>query len=207
MKLTLWFPSGVDDTGPVPPVPSWSEHMRQEVEDLKAEMALEFPGFRIVPKTDSELMHLLNLVLFLLTAGTLRTFMTSFTTIIGRTMYTPDGWESRGMSSQLVTLRHERVHLRQQRRYSRPLFTFLYLFVLPFGFAYFRTKFEKEAYEESMLVSATRYGTSILREKGYRERMIENFTSGSYMWMWVRRADIEKWYDEAATNLEKQLHV
>ncbi len=181
--------------------------MKQEVEDLKAEMALEFPGFKIVRKSDSELMHFLNLLLFMLSAGTQRTFMTSFTTVIGHTVYTPEGWEDRGESSQFVTLRHERVHFRQQRRYTRPLFTFLYLLVLPFGLAYFRTKFEKEAYEESMLVYATRYGSGALREEAYRERMIRNFTSGAYLWMWFIRSSIEAWYDKAAAAIEEKLRV
>lgn len=182
--------------------------MQQEVEDLKAEMLLEFPDFKIVPKESSYLMRFLNVLLLILSFGTQRTFMTSFTTVVGHTMYTPLGWDGQvGPVQQFATLRHERVHFRQQRRYTRPLFSLLYLFVLPFGLAYFRTKFEKEAYAESMLVYATRYGATALRESAYRERMIKSFTSGSYLWMWVIRADIEKWYDEVATSIEGKLHA
>lgn len=207
MRQTLLFPPQPDYTGPVMFRPSWGNYMKQEVDDLKAEMLLEFPDFRVVPKDSSYLMRFLNVVLLVISFGAQRNFMTSFTTIVGRTMYTPRGWEDSAHTNQLATLRHERVHFRQQRRYTRFLFSVLYLFVLPLGFAFFRTKFEKEAYEESMLVYALRYGAGALRESAYRERMIRHFTSGEYLWMWVIRSDIEKWYDDTAAAIERKLYA
>lgn len=83
----------------------------------------------MIRKSDSELMHFLNLLLFMLSAGTQRTFMTSFTTVIGHTVYTPEGW---GGPSELP-VRHPppRAFTSDSSwRYTRPLFTFLYLLVL-----------------------------------------------------------------------------
>lgn len=54
---------------------------------------------------------------------------------------------------------------------------------------------------------ATRYGSGALREEAYRERIIRNFTSGSYLWMWFIRSSIEAWYDKAAAAIEEKLRV
>ena len=48
--------------------------------------------------------------------------------------------------ARTVLLRHERVHLRQRRRYGFLPFAILYLIpLLPLGLAYFRARFEWEA--------------------------------------------------------------
>lgn len=71
--------------------------------------------------------------------------LTRFWTTIGSTIYypttvqDPEQWET--------ILEHEAVHVEQYRKYTVPLFLILYLLVpLPFGLAFFRWKFEREAY-------------------------------------------------------------
>lgn len=53
-------------------------------------------------------------------------------------------WLGRG--SDHSTIRHETIHVEQQRKTGFVLFAFLYLFVLPFGWNPWRWRWEMEAY-------------------------------------------------------------
>jgi hypothetical protein len=128
--------------------------------------------------------------------------MTDFITTIGYTVYVPDSWLSGGDEGRIMVLRHERVHMRQRRKYTMPLFTFLYLVpFFPLGLAYFRARFEWEAYTESMQASVDYHGKVILRLAAYKENMVQHFISGQYGWMWPFRKTVEGWYDEAARKI------
>jgi hypothetical protein len=167
-------------------------------DELIAEIQAEFPDFKIVPKEQSVLMRGIDKFLWLVTAGKMSTFMTTFTTTIGRTIYTPTKWESWKNRQRIAILRHERVHLRQGKKYGAFLFGFLYLFVpLPIGLAWFRAKFEKEAYEESIRSAIELYGVAAVNNRAYRESIVQNFVGPSYAWMWPFRGSVERWYDEA----------
>ena len=70
-------------------------------------------------------------------------------------LYVPDRWEETDESTRLVTLCHERVHLRQRRRYGDIVMTFLYLVpFFPLGLAYGRARLEWEAYTETLRATA-----------------------------------------------------
>lgn len=76
------------------------------------------------------------------------------------------------------------------------LFSLLYLFLpIPILFSYFRMKFEKEAYEETIRAQKEYYGVEFLRMASTRQAMVSRFTGPSYLWMWVLKSSIEKWYD------------
>src|SRR6186713_717979 len=98
--------------------------------ELLEEIRREFPGFRIVRKNDSRFSRVIDLVLKILTLGAQRRYLTDYHTVIGSTLYVPPDWDDHPWQSRYVTLRHERIHLRQFRRYTRPGMTLLYL--LPF---------------------------------------------------------------------------
>lgn len=170
--------------------------------DLCNEIQEEFSDFTMRYKDDSFLMKVLNVVLFVLSFGRQNKFMTSFITTVGNTVYLPRGWFSMRETDRLIVLRHERVHMRQRRKYTSLPFAFLYLFFpFPFVFAYFRAKFEKEAYEESMKAAYEYYGVGIFSRPVYKENIIGHFTSGEYLWMWPFRKSIEAWYDETVKNI------
>ena len=171
-------------------------------EQLLSVIGAEFPGFRVVRKSDSRFMKVLSFLLVVVTFGQMRSFMDGFTTTIGSTVYTPSLWEKMPDEEKCSILLHERVHLRQQKRYGRLLFGFLYLVVFfPLGLAYFRARFEKEAYTETMRSIKERHGAGVLYSKSLRQSIVRHFTSAEYGWMWPFKGAVERWYDDTVEKL------
>jgi len=173
--------------------------MLHSLEQLTTEIVTEFPKFRVVKKSESFLMKAINAFLLVITFWQMKAFMTRFITTVGTTVYVPDDWNEQTEIDRMIVLRHERVHMRQKQKYGMFLFSLLYLFIpLPGAFAYYRRKFEQEAYEESMwaLVDLTPNGLDILATESYREQMVHHFTSSEYFWTWLGREELEDWYDE-----------
>lgn len=169
---------------------------------LVNEIRAEFPSFKIINKTDSFFMKVLSVLLLIVTGGKQNMFMSAFVTTIGYTVYVPDGWLSGPDASRVSVLRHERVHMRQRRKYSMPLFTFLYLVpFFPLGLAYFRARFEWEAYAETMQAAVDYHGKVILQLPLFKANIVRHFTTGEYGWMWPFRSTVEKWYDDTAKKI------
>ena len=168
---------------------------------LKDEIRTEFTDFSIKKKRDSTLMNVINVALRIITLNQMKTFMTGFITTIGNTVYVPDSWKDRTVTSKWITLSHERVHMEQAKRHGRFLFSLLYLLVLPCVFAFYRTKFEKEAYEVSLRCILQAYGPKRLLSPAIKENMVKHFTTAQYFWMWIRKSDIEEWYDSTVLRL------
>ena len=140
-------------------------------------MEREFPGFRIVPKRESPLSKVIDAALRIVTLGGQRAYMTHYHTVLGSTLYTPESWEGTPDMDRLITLRHERVHLRQRRRLSFPLMAFVYMVpFFPVGLAYGRARLEWEAYEETLAATAELRGLDALRSRGLREHIVRRFT-------------------------------
>ena len=113
--------------------------IKEDYEALLVEIKKEFPDFDIIKKTDSKLMKLIDVCLKVITFGQMKTFMTNFITTLGVKVYVTEKWESSRLVDKVEVLRHERIHMRQGKKYGRFLFSFLYLlFPLPVGLAYFR---------------------------------------------------------------------
>jgi len=173
---------------------------------LILEMTREFPGFRLVPKRESTFSKLIDVALKLLTFGGQREFMTHYHTVIGSTLYTPASWENTPDLDRLITLRHERVHLRQRRRLSFPVMAFVYLIpFFPVGLAYGRARLEWEAYEETLSATAELRGLGALRSRALRDHIVRRFTGADYGWMWPFRSVVERWYDRAVEKIESGL--
>jgi hypothetical protein len=167
------------------------------------EMTREFPSFRIVKKRDSPLSRIIDVVLRILTLGAQREFMTRYHTVLFGTLYVPDAWETTPDVARLITLHHERVHLRQRRRYGDLVMTFLYLVpFFPLGLAYGRARIEWEAYAETIRVTARYRGLDSARAVELRQRIIHQFTSGAYGWMWPFPKTIGRWYDAVLSELD-----
>jgi hypothetical protein len=169
---------------------------------LIAEIAEEFPAFRLVAKRRSALSAAIDVALKLVTFGAQRAYMTHYHTVIGATLYTPDSWESAAEVDRMIVLRHERVHLRQRRRYGLPLMAFLYFIpFFPVGLAYGRARIEWEAYEETLRATAELCGLEQARSPALRAGIVRRFTGGDYGWMWPFRRQVERWYDQALERL------
>ena len=168
--------------------------------DLKA----EFPGFCIRSKRGDRLSKVIDLALRIVTLGGQRHYLTKYHTVIGDTLYVPETWDELPDLDRVILLRHERVHLRQRRRYGGPLMAFLYLVpVLPLGLAYGRARIEWEAYVETLRATLELRGPSALRSVELRERIVARFTGPDYGWMWPFRSTVEGWYDRAVAELSQ----
>lgn len=175
-------------------------------DEMYIELVQEFPELKIVPKSASRLMSFVNTLLLILSFGQQQHFLVAYTTTIGDNIYVPADWDGYDDRSKVAILRHERVHLRQQRRLGLFWFGFLYLFAFfPIGFAYFRMRFEQEAYAESMLAYAEHYGWPALTNTDYRASIIAHFTTAQYLWMWPWKKSVDVWYRETYLDIRLQL--
>lgn len=174
----------------------------KQSERFLAELRQEFPAFRIVPKRANVLSHVIDAALRLLTLNGQRRYLTHYHTVLGDTLYVPETWDALPDLERVILLRHERVHLRQRRRYGAALMTFLYLVpFLPLGLAYGRARIEWEAYTETLRATAELCGLAAARDPSLRERIVSRFVGPDYGWMWPFRATVERWYDRALTEL------
>ena len=162
-----------------------------------AELTLEHPTLRVVPKETSRLQTVIDAALRVVTFGSMSTYLTHYTTVIGKTICVPLGWESRYDDERYITMRHEAVHLRQMRRYTQVGMALLYaLPLLPLGLAYGRARIEWEAYAETLRAVAEVRGLKAARAPELRAHIVRQFTSAAYGWMWPFPATIERWIDE-----------
>lgn len=172
---------------------------------LVASLREELPGFRIVRKDQTSLHKAIHYILIAVTFGNMRSYLDSFQTTIGKTVYVTSDWDQLDPDVRYVTLRHEAVHLRQFRRLSLPIMALLYVLVpLPIGLAYFRAHFEKQAYAETIRAAAEVWGTTVAGSQSYRNYVISQFTGASYGWMWPFRRGLERWYDQILATLHDQ---
>jgi len=171
-------------------------------ETLVAALRAEFPRFRIVRKDRSALHRAIHYGLLVVTFGRMRSYLDSFQTTIGRTVYVTADWDDWEPDRRYVTLCHEAIHLRQFRAFTLPGMALLYLCVpLPMGLAWFRAYFEKQAYAESIRAAAEVWGPDYPRAPGYRRHLIDQFVGPSYGWMWPFRAGLERWYDQVLATI------
>lgn len=165
---------------------------------LVDEIRQEFPAFRIVPKARDRLSRAIDAALKIVTIGGQRGYLTVYHTVIGDTLYVPASWETLSDVERAIVLRHERVHLRQRRRYGTALMTFLYLVpFFPVGLAYGRARIEWEAYTETLRATAELEGLEAARGPGLRAQIVRRFTGPDYGWMWPFEGRVQRWYDEA----------
>lgn len=168
------------------------------VESLRAEI----PGFRVVRKDTSRFHRTIHYALVGLTFGQMRRYLDSFQTTIGKTVYVTADWDEWTPDERYVTMRHEAVHLRQFKRYTLPVMAVLYVLLpLPMGLAYFRARFEMEAYAETIRAAAEVYGPDYARGDEHRKYVIDQFVGASYGWMWPFRGRLNRWYDRVLATI------
>ncbi len=179
-----------------------SDHPRSDA--LIAEIRREFPAFRIVAKETSALQRAIDVALRIVTLGAQRSYLTTYHTVLGSTLWVPSSWPSSTDEARYVLLRHERVHLRQRRRYGFLPFAFLYLVpFLPIGLAWGRARLEWEAYVETLRATAEAKGLDAARDRALHDEIVRRFTSGDYGWMWPFPRTIRRWIDECLADIER----
>jgi len=176
--------------------------LNEDYQKILDETKLEFTDFEILPKNKSVLMKTIDVALKIITFGQMKNFMTGFITTIGNKVYVPDVWDNNTLTSKAEIIRHERIHMRQAKRYGRFLFSLLYLALpLPTVFAYFRKKFEQEAYEESLKALYEYHGESVFTPR-LKNFFISHFVSANYFWMWPFQKNLESWYDGVVSKIK-----
>jgi hypothetical protein len=139
-------------------------------------------------------------VLFVLSLGLARHYLTHVVTTIGRRIYVPRAWGSWPSARRAEILRHELVHVRQFERWG-PLMLIAYLLLpLPLGLAWCRMRIEREAYEESIRATWEAGGRDAT--DALREHVVGQFSGATYLWMWPFRRSTERWYDTFVETLE-----
>jgi len=177
---------------------------QQRLDDLLADLRHEFPKFRIVRKDSSRLQRTLHYAMVIATFGRVRDYLDEYYNTVGATIYVTSEWPDKDPDDCYVLLRHEREHMRQFRRYTSVGMMLLYwLAPVPFGLAYFRARFEKAGYEQTVRASAEVYGLDYVKDASFREFVVEQFTTVNYGWMWPFRNGMEAWYDQIVDDIEQ----
>lgn len=171
-------------------------------------LRVEFPRFRIVRKAESPLHRAIHHALRVVTLGRMHTYLDSFQTTIGATVYVTAEWDEWPSDRRYITLRHEAVHLRQFRKYTLPGMALLYVLLpLPMGLAWCRAELEKAAYAETVRAAAAIYGPEYPASPAYRNYVLTQFTGPSYGWMWPFRTSLERWYDGVLASLPERTEL
>lgn len=140
-------------------------------------------------------------LLRILSFGKLTGFYTRFITTIGRNVFFPSGFQSRGATyGDCAILQHEAVHIRQYLALGCGnvwlgvlVMGLLYLFCpLPAGLAYFRYRFERVAYARGHLYRK-KYGLST-----DPEYYVELLSGPAYFWAWPRKY-VARWFTKYCT--------
>ena len=169
-------------------------------EHLVRDLVAEFPDFRIATKRDSRLQTAIDRALRLLTLGGQDRYLSHYHTVLWGVLWVPDAWERMDDLSRYVLLRHERVHLRQRRRYGDVLMTFLYLVpFFPLGLAYGRARIEWEAYEETLAATLETQGLDAAR--ALEDEIVQRFTGPDYGWMWPFPRTVRRWFATALSTV------
>lgn len=171
------------------------------VDRILLETHEEFPSFRLVEKR-GWFWKLISFLIIVFTLGKVRCFNQFYVTTVGPIIAVPEGWKNK-VDDQMgyLVLYHERVHMRQFKRFGfgspwlgiLPMGLAYLLLPLPFGLAWCRYAFEREAYLAQACIAAEMYGKSIGYQ--YVEHAVEQLTGASYGWSWPFPRAVRKWFE------------
>ncbi len=149
---------------------------------------------RLVAKHEVWHQRALGHLLRAITLGGQRHYLARYVTTIGRTIYVTPDWAERSAADRWMTLRHEKVHVEQFRRWGLVPMALAYILLpLPIGLAWCRMRLEREAYEETVRCAFALGGRRATDQ--LRAHVIRQFTSGAYGWMWPFPRALGRWYD------------
>lgn len=175
-------------------------HEDQKVLYTETLLKLHNEGGKIVDKK-GWFWKTIHVLVAIVTFGGNRNFLKGYYTTIGPWIGVPEGWEERSLASRISVLEHEMRHVRQCANcglgspiLGLPLYTVLYLLVpLPFGLAYFRWRFEREAYAHGINV---RVNLEPHRHSDLIESAVDQLTSGKYGWTWPFKNTVRLYFKE-----------
>ncbi|MCA9574626.1 MAG: hypothetical protein R3B40_18930 [Polyangiales bacterium] len=163
----------------------------------------EFPRLRIVHKQDHAWSRRIDALLRAITFGGQAAYVSTYTTVLGCTIYLPSAWAERSDEARYITLRHEAVHLRQFRRFTVPGMTLIYgLPLFPVGLALGRALIEWEAYRETLAAYADVYGIEGARDPALHAHIRLQFTGPAYVFMWPFPRMVQRAIDREVAALE-----
>ena len=172
-------------------------------ETLLAEMHAEFPDFEIVDKRDSPLQRAIARVLYLVTLGGQRHYLTRYHTVFFGKLYVPDCWAQMDDDERYILLCHERVHLRQRRRMGDAAMAFLYLVpFFPIVLAWGRARIEWEAYAETIRATARVRGLDHARS--LEDEIVRRYVGPDYGWMWPFPRVVRRWFHSVLSEVEEE---
>ncbi len=151
---------------------------------------VEALGVVVVRKDKSKLFkYFVTPLVYVFTFGKVD-FAARFWNALGNTVYAPSTVDMSRLYLHVQnrrSIRHELVHIRQQRAYTVPLWLFLYYLIpLPLGLAWFRFKFEREAYITQARVAPDLYSVSWIAD---------TLGGATYIWAWPKPW-IRKWFEK-----------
>lgn len=166
----------------------------------------EFPEFDIINKKYSKFSQMLGKLSFWN-----KEFNSLYSTTIGPKIYHYGGssenrpaWSERSFEDKYFTMLHERIHMRQMRDVGGliPFFFVFGLIPLPAKLAYFRMKWEMEAYEIDIYHSLKKRGRNYVLGPKYRKFLLDQFCGPFYMWMWYDPDYIMDWLEHTVSAIE-----
>lgn len=151
-------------------------------------------GVKIIKKDTSWFFKALGKILWVLTLGKNKLFMTGFVTTIAKTIGVPSDFDGWSTEEKLGILKHELTHVAQYERYS-VLFMLAYLFAFfPVGLAYFRYRFEREAYVVGFRELLK--NNSALQKEDMVAWGVQEMTGPNYLWAWPFKKSVQRWFEE-----------
>ncbi|MGH7269470.1 MAG: hypothetical protein ACREJ3_03485 [Polyangiaceae bacterium] len=170
---------------------------------LLADIAREFPRFRVLRKRGSVAQRAIGALLAAVTLGGQRAYVTRYHTVFFGKLYVPDAWDAMDDSARYVLLRHELVHLRQARRMGSLTMALVYLIpIAPLGLAWGRARIEWEAYVETIRSTAEIFGVGAARD--LEEEIVRRFVGPDYGWMWPFPKTVRRWFRAAIDDLASE---
>ncbi len=173
-------------------------YWEEKYQNLLSEMKEEFPYFNLVVKKHSKFNQLLKKLTFFNPEMNER-----YTTTLGPTIAVNNTWNERPAKNRYSTLIHERIHMRQEQKYGLTAY-FLVFALIPFPtkLAYFRKKWEQEAYQVNLYMSWKEgHREKIFGEK-YIKYIMDQFIGQFYFFMWYSKEHILKWMLKTVRNFE-----
>ena len=144
----------------------------------------------------------------LITFGGQSGYVSTYTTVLGSTIYVPASWDARSDDARYITLRHEAVHLRQFRRYGALGMTVIYgLIFFPVGLAAGRAFIEWEAYRETLEATAEVHGVEAAADPALHAHIRTQFVGPAYVYMWPFPASVQRWIDRAVADIRARHEV
>jgi hypothetical protein len=170
---------------------------------LLASMSARDRPVRVVAKRDHWHQRAAAKALRLLTFGGQRTYLTSYVTTLGHTIYVPDDFDAWHPDQAWQVLRHELVHVQQFERLGWLGMVVVYGFLpLPAGLAWGRARLEWEGYRETLRAVAESEGLAAARDPALHRHIVARFTGPDYGWMWPFPRQVQRWIDLALRELE-----